>query len=103
MTAFIPNDKNLTTVWHLYLVECADGSLYTGVTTDVERRVAEHVSGKGARYTRSRLPVLLVASCPVGSKSQALRAEHVIKRLPREKKIEAVRSQSLEDANGAAI
>ena len=89
--------KKLTTVWHLYLIECADGSLYTGVTTDVERRFAEHVAGTGARYTRSRLPVVLVASRPVGSKPQALRAEFAIKRLPRGKKIDAVRSLTIED------
>jgi putative endonuclease len=85
---------NLKTVWHIYLLECADGSLYTGITTDVGRRVAEHLSGKGARYTRSRLPVFLAASQPVGSRSQALRAELAIKRLPRGRKIEAVRSQT---------
>jgi putative endonuclease len=79
-------------VWHLYLIECADGSLYTGIATDVERRFKEHLAGKGARYTRSRKAVRLVASRPVGSRSEALRAEIAIKRLPREKKIEAVRS-----------
>ena len=84
---------NLTTVWHLYLIECADGSLYTGITTDVGRRFREHVSGRGGRYTRSHTPVRLVASRAVGSRSQALRAELAIKRLPREKKVEAVRSQ----------
>jgi putative endonuclease len=81
----------LTTVWHLYVIECADGTLYTGITTDIAGRVAAHNSGKGARYTRSRLPVVLAASSGVGTKSQALRAEFAIKRLPREKKVEAVR------------
>jgi len=76
----------LTTVWYLYLVECADGTLYTGITTDVEGRVAAHNSAKGARYTRSRLPVVLAAWTRVGTKSQALRAEFALKRLPREKK-----------------
>jgi putative endonuclease len=95
--------NTLTTLWHLYLLECADGSLYTGVTTDVERRLAEHNSGKGARYTRSRLPVIMVASRAVGSRSQALRAEFAIKQLEREQKIEAVESLILEDANDAAI
>jgi DNA-binding protein HU-beta len=79
-------------VWHLYLIECADGSLYTGITTDVERRFKEHLAGKGARYTRSRKAVRLVASCPIGSRSEALRAEIAIKQLPREKKAETVRS-----------
>ena len=82
---------NLTTIWHLYLIECADGSLYTGITIDVDRRFREHLSGKGGRYTRSHQPVRLVASRAIGSRSQALRAEMAIKRLPREKKIQAVR------------
>ena len=73
-------------VWHLYLIECTDGSLYTGIATDVERRYSEHVAGKGARYTRSHPPVRLVASCPVGSRSEALRAEMAVKRLPSGKK-----------------
>lgn len=77
-------------IWHVYLVECADGSLYTGITTDVERRFQEHFFNKGARYTRSRKAVRLVASRPIGSRSDALRVEIAIKRLPREKKIEAV-------------
>jgi DNA-binding protein HU-beta len=84
---------NLTTVWHVYLIECADDSLYTGIAIDVDRRFAEHISGKGGRYTRSHTPVRLVASCAVGSRSQALRTELAIKRLPREKKLQAVRSQ----------
>ena len=86
--------KTTTPVWHLYLLECGDGSLYTGITTDVKRRLAQHASGKAARYTRSRLPIILKVSSPVGSRSQALRAEIAIKRLPRERKIAAVRSQA---------
>lgn len=88
--------ENPPAVWYLYLVECADGTLYTGITTDVERRLAVHASGKGARYTRSRLPLLLVASRAIGSRSQALRAEYAIKQLAREEKMEAVLSQTLE-------
>jgi DNA-binding protein HU-beta len=79
-------------LWHLYLLECNDGSLYTGTATDVARRWREHLSGKGARYTRSHLPLRLVASTPVGSRSAALRAELAIKRLPKSKKISAVQS-----------
>lgn len=78
--------------WYLYLIECADGSLYTGIATDVERRFREHISGMGARYTRSRKAIRLVASRPIGSRSDALRAEIAIKRLPKEQKAEAVRS-----------
>lgn len=81
-------------LWHIYLIECADGSLYAGITTNVETRFRTHILGKGARYTRSHKPLRLVASAPVGSRSEALRAELAIKRLPREKKIAAVQLQS---------
>lgn len=82
----------MASLWHLYLLECADGSLYTGVTTDVARRYVEHEAGKGARYTRSHKPLSLLASAPVGTRSQALKAELAIKRLPKEQKPGAVRS-----------
>jgi DNA-binding protein HU-beta len=78
--------------WHLYLIECAGGSLYAGVTTDVERRFQEHFFGKGARYTRSHKPLRLVGSRPFGSRSEALKAELAIKRLPKEKKLAALMS-----------
>jgi len=80
----------LSTVWHLYLLECEDGFLYTGITTDVERRFQDHLAGKGARYTRSHKPSRLLASRPVGTQSEALRAELAIKRLPRDKKLSAL-------------
>lgn len=74
--------------WYLYLIECDDGSLYTGITTDVERRYAQHVAGKGARYTRMKKPVRLVGFRECGSKSDALKAEHALKRLnPAEKPV----------------
>ena len=67
--------------WYLYIIECADGTLYTGVATDVEVRVRQHNTGKGARYTRGRLPVALVYSERVGSRGDALRRELQIKKL----------------------
>jgi DNA-binding protein HU-beta len=79
-------------LWHLYLLECADGSLYTGITTDVARRYEEHLSGNGARYTRSHKPLRLLASQLIGTRSQALRAELKIKCLPKGKKLTALRS-----------
>lgn len=82
----------LPAIWRLYLIECIDGSLYTGITTDVERRFQEHLDGKGARYTRSHKPVRLVASCPVGSRAEALRAELALKRLPKDRKIDAIQT-----------
>ena len=75
------------TLWHLYLIECVDGSLYTGITTDVERRYREHLAGKGARYTRSHKPLRLLASRPFAGKSAALKAELAIKNLPKAKKL----------------
>ena len=89
----------------VYLLRCADGSLYCGWTTDVERRLAEHQAGAASRYTRTRRPVELAAAFAVADRSAALREEARIKRLPRRAKlelIEAVRAQpaSTADAGG---
>ncbi|KVD33256.1 excinuclease [Burkholderia ubonensis] len=67
--------------WFLYLIECADGSVYTGITTDVAARFDEHAAGKGARYTRSRKPRAVLASFPLADRSSASRAEYWVKRL----------------------
>ena len=72
--------------WTVYLARCRDGSLYTGVTTDPERRLVEHNTGCGAAYTRSRLPVTLVYLEEVKSRSDALRREHAIRRMSRARK-----------------
>lgn len=72
--------------WHLYLVRCTDGSLYTGITTDVARRVAAHDRNRGARRLRGRGPLQLVFDHAIGSRSEALRVEHWVKRLPRRQK-----------------
>ena len=72
----------------MYIVECSDGSFYTGVTTDVDRRGREHnFSKRGAKYTRARRPVVLIAKCFVKNRSQALRLESKIKSLKREQKV----------------
>ena len=77
---------NTDRTWHIYLLQCADGTLYTGITVDPERRVRTHNAGRGARYTRTRLPVRLLASRPVCSQSEAMRLERRIKRFtPRRK------------------
>ena len=75
--------------WHVYILRCADGSLYTGVATDLERRLHEHNHNDalGARYTRARRPVVLVYSEPAESRSAACKREAVIKRLPRAAKL----------------
>ncbi len=73
--------------WAVYVLRCADGSLYTGATTDVARRLAQHLAGRGARYTRARLPVALVHAERARDRSAALRREAAIKRLPRSGKL----------------
>ncbi len=67
--------------WSLYLVRCRKGSLYTGITTDVERRFEEHCNGSGAKYLRGRGPLRLEFQCNIGNRSDALRFEHMVKRL----------------------
>lgn len=74
--------------WHVYIVSCSDGTFYTGITTDLERRIGEHNAGKaGARYTRSRRPVRLVYREAAESRSEAARREYRIRRMsPAEKR-----------------
>ena len=72
--------------WHLYILRCGDGTLYTGITTDVEKRFETHQSGKGAKYTRGRGPLELVYREECGSHSDALKREVEVKRLSREQK-----------------
>ncbi|QCJ46985.1 MULTISPECIES: GIY-YIG nuclease family protein [Haloprofundus] len=71
---------------YVYVVECADGSYYTGYTTDVQRRVEQHNAGDGAKYTRGRTPVELVHSETYASKSTAMSREYEIKQLSRRQK-----------------
>lgn len=80
----------------VYIVRCKDGSLYTGYTTDVKERLITHNSGKGAKYTRSRLPVSLVYYKRVDSKSMALRLEARIKKLTKKEKEALVKAFNLE-------
>ncbi|MDQ6958810.1 MAG: GIY-YIG nuclease family protein [Mariprofundaceae bacterium] len=69
------------TTWFLYLIRCKDGALYTGITTDVDRRFAEHQSGKGAKYLRGKASLTLAFQQKIGSRSAALKAEASIKKL----------------------
>lgn len=73
--------------WHVYLVECADGTLYCGVTNDLARRLAAHNAGKGARYTSGRRPVRAVWTEACGTRGDALRRELLVKALPRAAKL----------------
>jgi putative endonuclease len=78
--------KTVSDIWFLYIVRCADGSLYTGIARDVKARIALHDAGKGARYTRGRGPLTLCAVRRCRSKGAALSLEHAIKQLARSDK-----------------
>ncbi|KND57585.1 putative endonuclease containing a URI domain [Candidatus Paraburkholderia schumanniana] len=83
--------------WFLYLIECHDGSLYTGIATDVEARFIAHASGKGARYTRAHKPLRVMASFELAGRSEASRAEYFVKRLtPRQKRALIAGERTLE-------
>ncbi len=81
-----PGDAAPQPSYYMYVVECADGTWYTGYTDDVERRVAAHNAGRGAKYTRVRLPVALVASARFATRHEAMSAEWHFKRLTRAEK-----------------
>jgi len=76
------------TDWQVYILECADGSLYTGIARDLETRLTAHNNGSGAKYTRGRGPVKLVYQESAADRSTALRREALLKRLPRADKLE---------------
>ena len=77
-------------IYYVYILKCRDGSLYTGITCNLEKRLAEHRQGTGSKYVRSRLPAepVYLLACP--DKSQALKTELLIKKLPRQKKLELI-------------
>ncbi len=83
--------------WWVYIIEC-DDRLYTGITTDPERRLHEHQSGRGARFTRGAQRVTMRYRCALGSRSIALRAEYRLKNLPRGDKLALIRAQPMRDA-----
>ena len=77
-------------VWKLYIIQCGDGTLYTGITVDVDHRFAMHETGKGAKYTRGRGPLKLKYVEECGSHSEALQRELAVKRLTRQEKMELI-------------
>lgn len=79
-------------MYHVYLLRCADGTLYTGFTNDLARRLAAHNAGRGAKYTRGRRPVELVYWESFSNKSSALKREYAIKRLSRAEKLSLIQS-----------
>lgn len=80
--------------YYLYILRCGDNSLYTGITTDVARRLAAHQSGKGAKYTRGRGPLTLVYHEELPDKPSALRRELAVKALTREEKLALIQKGS---------
>ena len=76
--------------WYVYMLRCGDGTLYTGMTDNVEKRFASHCAGKGAKYTRGRGPLELVYTEAVSDKSAALRREYEIKKLSRQGKLDLI-------------
>ena len=73
--------------WYLYLIECRNGSFYAGISNDVERRYAQHLAGRGAKYTRAHPPLRLLGTRAFPDRSSASKAEHAIRQLPRAKKL----------------
>lgn len=93
---FLEKEKRTATLlcmWYVYILQCADGTLYTGITTDIERRTLEHnESDKGAKYTRARRPVTLVYTSKHENRSKASKEESRIKNLKRREKEELIQS-----------
>lgn len=76
--------------WSIYILKCADGTLYTGITNDPTKRLKQHNSGKGAKYTATRLPVEMVWVEAVASRSEALKREFELKQLTRAEKLQLI-------------
>ncbi len=88
-----------TPSWFVYILRCGDGSLYTGIARDVAQRLAQHASGKGARYTRGRGPLALIHVEPAASQGEALRREAAIRRLGRRGKEALARCEGVRGAS----
>ncbi|MBA61502.1 MAG: endonuclease [Planctomycetaceae bacterium] len=80
--------------WFVYILQCADGTLYTGMTNDLPRRIEQHNAGTAARYTRARTPVELVYQQETANRSSALKREYAIKQLTRKQKDRLIAEQS---------
>lgn len=89
--------KRASDRWFVYILECGDGSLYTGITNNVEARIESHRAGRGAKYTRGRLPLRLVCILPCRNKGAALKKEYAIKKLSRDEKLALVRTTTIMD------
>lgn len=87
--------------WCVYILRCGDGTLYTGMTDDFPRRLEQHRSGKGAKYTRGRAPLEPVYREDCASRPEALKREYAIKRLSREKKLALIAQHQYTTADDA--
>ena len=89
---------NMDKQWVLYILECGDGTLYTGITDDLNRRLSAHREGKGAKYTRGRGPLILRYTQPCADHSAALKLEYRIKQYTRQQKLTLIREQGICEA-----
>ena len=80
-------------MWYIYIIECSDKTLYTGITNNLEKRIKTHNEGKGAKYTKTRLPVVLMTYFEAENKSIACKEEYRIKQLTRKQKLELINEQ----------
>jgi len=85
--------------WYAYILECADKTLYTGTTNDVEKRVAKHNSGKGAKYTKGRGPVKVLYTRSFESRAEACKQEYLLKQYSKAEKMEVIKSEENEVNN----
>ena len=81
--------------WHVYIIECSDGNLYTGITNDLDRRITAHNDGRGAKYTKSRRPVRLRYSEPADDRKNASQREYAIKSLRKAEKMRLITPEPL--------
>jgi putative endonuclease len=84
------DDPKIEVMWQVYLLLCADQTLYCGSTNNLDKRLAKHNNKNGAKYTRGRLPVILVKTWDCANKSQALKLEAKIKKMPKDRKLSFV-------------
>ena len=81
--------------WHVYIIECSDGTLYTGITNDLDKRITAHNDGRGAKYTKSRRPVRLRFSEPAADRKNASQREYAIKSLRKAEKMRLITPEPL--------
>ena len=95
----IQKKKDMLYDWTVYLVLCNDNSFYCGIAKDVKKRITAHNTGKGAKYTRSRRPVKLVAVSGEMTKARALKLEYLVKQLPKHEKLDALKEETVKNLN----